>query len=108
MAKKGLKSSYEKDEKLREYIDKLRYLALVPFYSIDECLTALIDMRNPKVAQLFRQYPALRELVFDYFLPVSCFAGAAFVFEAQWSAILDMGRRWRTRAKVLTLPLVPR
>jgi hypothetical protein len=65
----GLQKDYSSDTYLKIYVDKLRYLALVPFFSIGRCLATLTDGRD--AAELFRKYPALHQLVFDYYLPVS-------------------------------------
>jgi len=65
----GLQKAYSNDTSLKEYIDKLRYTALVPFYSISRCLSHLTDRRNREVAALFDKYHALRQLVFDYYFP---------------------------------------
>jgi hypothetical protein len=35
-----LQKAYSKDELLKQFVDKLRYIALVPFFSIGRCLTA--------------------------------------------------------------------
>jgi len=65
-----LLNHYEKDELLKQYIDKLRYIALVPFFSIGQTLQLLTDRRRPDVSALFRKYPALKVLVFEYYIPV--------------------------------------
>jgi len=66
----GLLKFYEKDDRLKEYIDKLRYVALVPFFSIGQTLALLTDRRREDLATLFRKYPALRALIYDYYIPV--------------------------------------
>jgi hypothetical protein len=65
----GLQKAYSKNTAVKEYVDKLRYLALVPFYSIGRCLSTLIDGRNREVSALLNKYPSLHQLVFDYYLP---------------------------------------
>jgi len=65
----GLQKDYSKDMELRVFIDKLRFMALVPFFSIARCLTTLIDGRNREVTALMTKYPALHQLVYDYYLP---------------------------------------
>jgi hypothetical protein len=65
----GLQKAYSKDTELRAFVDKLRYMALVPFFSIARCFTTLIDGRNREVTDLFTKYPALHTLVYDYYLP---------------------------------------
>ena len=52
----GLQKAYSSDANLKVFIDKLRYIALVPFF-----LTTA----------LFQKYPALHDLVFNYYIPVS-------------------------------------